>query len=359
MILYVGTFVLVIIFLILSYQAGGASSVTKVTANTQSAPKTPANTAVDKVSIDQLSAANTVASLAEVVNLPVAGDLRESTTTLSIQKQLSQTDTEVIKKPQIAQPEVSTKRGIVAYTVATGDSLESIAQKFNISPQTLRWANSLSSDVVPVGKELAVPLHNGVVYTVRAGDTAETIASKYKVDSERLILYNDLDADQAMVEGTKILLPDGDLPETERPGYVAPAPAARSYMSYGSMGGSVMSKSYGYGGPTAGNRYASGNCTWYAYERRAQMGLPIGGMWGNAYSWASSARGAGFLVDKNPTPGAVIQTSSGGGGYGHVGVVERIEGDNIIISDMNYAGYNVVTWRVIPLSQAGGYLFIH
>ena len=125
------------------------------------------------------------------------------------------------------------------------------------------------------------------------------------------------------------------------------------------MGGSVLSRSYGYGGAAGGNRYASGNCTWYAYERRAQLGRPIGGLWGNAYSWASSARGAGYVVNNTPSPGAVIQTSSGGGGYGHVGVVERIEGDNMIISDMNYAGYNVVTWRNIPMSQAGSYSYIH
>ena len=64
-------------------------------------------------------------------------------------------------------------------------------------------------------------------------------------------------------------------------------------------------------------------------------------------------------MNKTPAPGAIIQTSAGGGGYGHVGIVERIEGDQMIISDMNYAGYNRVTWRKIPLSQAASYNYIH
>lgn len=119
-----------------------------------------------------------------------------------------------------------------------------------------------------------------------------------------------------------------------------------------------MSRSYGFPGPSAGNRYSAGNCTWYAYERRMQLGRPIGGMWGNAYSWATSARSAGYSVGNAPAVGAVIQTS-GGGAYGHVGVVEGIEGDNMVISDMNYAGYNVVTWRTIPLSQSGSFLYIY
>ena len=57
--------------------------------------------------MDQLAATNAVTDLAEKVNLPTAGDLREATATLSIKKELAQGDTEVISKPQIIQPEKS------------------------------------------------------------------------------------------------------------------------------------------------------------------------------------------------------------------------------------------------------------
>jgi putative secretory antigen len=106
---------------------------------------------------------------------------------------------------------------------------------------------------------------------------------------------------------------------------------------------------------SVGNRYAAGNCTWYAYERRLQLGRPIGSFWGNANTWATSARAAGFVVNNTPAPGAIFQTTAGY--YGHVGIVERVENGVVYVSDMNYAGYGIITHRT--LNGAGGYLYIH
>jgi len=359
---YVGTFVFIVSFLIIGSQntASIYNADDQTVANTEETKDIQAN---DSISVDQLAAVSAITNLAEVTSLPVAGDLREATTTLHIKKELAQTDAEVIAKPQIIEPTTSTERGITSYVVKDGDSMETIARRFNISTQTLRWANNATSDAVEVGKKLVVPLTDGIVYTVKEGDTLKSLAEKYKVSPERIFLYNDLEAGAPLVKNTRIVLPSGNLPETERPGYVAPRTysdmSSIDYYGGGSMGGSILSRRYGFPGPTAGNRYSAGNCTWYAYERRVQLGRPVGGMWGNAYSWVSAARSSGYLVDQNPTPGAVVQTSGGGGGYGHVGVVERIEGNKIIISDMNYAGYNVVTWREISLDQARGFWYIH
>lgn len=354
-------FLLVVSYLALTYQGGGTASEHGTVAASQSAIQTDAGTAnspTSTISVDKLAAANAVTNLAETTNLPTAGDLREATTTLEIKKQLSQSDAEVIAKPQIVNPETSAKRGITSYVTKQGDTMESIAKKFKISAQTLRWANNTVSDAVDIGKTLTVPLTDGVVYTVKDGDTVQSVAEKYKVNADRVVLYNDLEAGAALAKDTKLVLPNGDLPETERPGYVAPR--SNRYGGVGAAGGSAtLGSSYNHATASVGNRYAAGNCTWYVYERRAAMGRPIGSFWGNAYSWAASARAAGFLVDKNPTPGSIFQTSSGGGGYGHVGMVERVDGQNIYVSDMNYGGYNVITHRTIPISQAGAYNYIH
>lgn len=96
-------------------------------------PTATTSPALEKVSVDQLTAANAVTDLAEVTNLPVAGDLRETTTTLYIKKQLSQADTEVISKPQIVQPDASSSRGVTTYVAKEGDTMEMIAKQFNIS----------------------------------------------------------------------------------------------------------------------------------------------------------------------------------------------------------------------------------
>ena len=352
--LYAGAFFLVITLLTLSYGGKNLTPQQNDTVAAQAASKSSEVTSnQEKISVDQLSAASAVTQLAEMANLPVAGDLREATTTLYIKKQLAQNDTEVITKPQIVQPTTSTERGITDYVVKSGDTMESIAAQFGISAQTLKWANNSTSDAAQEGAILTVPRTDGVVYTVKDGDTVASLADKYKVDTERIVLYNDLASDESLVAGKRLVLPSGELPETERPGYVAPRPVTTTYSG---NSGNILSSSYGYARVFSGNRYALGNCTWYAYERRAAIGRPVGSLWGNATNWAVSARAAGFTVNGTPAPGAVFQY---GGGYGHVGIVDSVDGEYLYVTDMNYAGYNVVTSRKIPLSSTGHYSYIH
>ena len=355
--LYAGAFFLVITLLTLSYGGKNLTPQQNDTVAAQAASKSSEVTSnQEKISVDQLSAASAVTQLAEMANLPVAGDLREATTTLYIKKQLAQNDTEVITKPQIVQPTTSTERGITDYVVKSGDTMESIAAQFGISTQTLKWANNSTSDAAQEGATLAVPRTDGVVYTVKDGDTVASLADKYKVDTERIVLYNDLASDESLVAGKRLVLPSGELPETERPGYVAPRPVTPTYSG---NSGNILSSSYGYARVFSGNRYALGNCTWYAYERRAAIGRPVGSLWGNASNWAASASAAGYTVNKTPAPGAVFQYGGGYGGYGHAGVVESVDSEYLYVTDMNYAGYNVITSRKIPLSSTGHYNYIH
>lgn len=256
-------------------------------------------------------------------------------------------------------------RTIKYHTVAGGEGLQQIADKYGISTNTIKWANNMSDDSLEIGKQLRILPLDGIVYKIKAGDSFESLAEKYKSTVQRIQIFNDLEIGGLKV-GHEIIIPEGILPTEERPGYVAPVVTTYYYnyrFSYGGgMSGDIINRSYGYPGPTPGNRYYFGNCTWYAYERRARIGRSIdtGGTWGHAYAWAGSARSRGFLVNNSPSVGAIIQTSSGGGGYGHVGVVEAIEANgDLIISDMNFAGYNVVTWRRISSSSVGGYNYIH
>ena len=355
--LYAGAFFLVITLLTLSYGGKNLTPQQNDTVAAQAASKSSEVASnQEKISVDQLSAASAVTQLAEMANLPVAGDLREATTTLYIKKQLAQNDTEVITKPQIVQPTTSTERGITDYVVKSGDTMESIAAQFGISAQTLKWANNSTSDAAQEGAILTVPRTDGVVYTVKDGDTVASLADKYKVDTERIVLYNDLASDESLVAGKRLVLPSGELPETERPGYVAPRPVTPTYSG---NSGNILSSSYGYARVFSGNRYALGNCTWYAYERRAAIGRPIGSLWGNATNWAVSARAAGFTVNGTPAPGAIFQYGGGYGGYGHAGVVQSVDSEYLYVTDMNYAGYNVITSRKIPLSSTGHYSYIH
>ena len=362
-IVYGGIFLLTISFLVYGNSSNNVvaekpKTLASAEASNTSTSITSGAAKAKTVSVDKLAAASAVTNLAETAELPSAGDLRESETSLTIKKNLSQNDSEVITKPDIVKPDTSAARGISSYVTKEGDNIEKIAKKFKISPQTLRWANNTTSDAIEPNKTLIVPLIDGVVYTVKDGDTAQSLADKYKTSAERVVLYNDIDDGSKLTAGARIVLPGGELPETERPGYVAP----RGRSSYGnsSYGSSTTtSASRSWLTASVGNRYAPGNCTWYAYERRLQLGRPIGSFWGHAKAWSTSARAAGVLVNNTPAPGAIIQNTWGGYGYGHVGIVERVDGQNIYVSDMNYAGYNVISSRTIPLAEAGRYSFIH
>ena len=193
---------------------------------------------------------------------------------------------------------------------------------------------------------------NGIVYTVKSGDTIQSIAEKYQSQASLITTYNDLEI-SGISAGLKIIVPGGILPTTERPGYVAPAPLARS-SGYATGGyGSFSSAS-------VGNRYAFGNCTWYVYERRAAVGRPIGSFWGNGGSWAYSGAAAGFRVDNIPAAGAILVEL---GSPGHVAFVESVSANgDVVVSEMNnsaYGGFNIVNNRTISAGQASLYRYVH
>lgn len=108
------------------------------------------------------------------------------------------------------------------------------------------------------------------------------------------------------------------------------------------------------------NRYAWGNCTWWAAFRRAQVGDPIPGSWGNAATWASRAASGGYTVNHQPSPGAIMQTPYSAGGLGHVAFVESVDSNGTWhISEMNVIGLDEVDHKAEPASAAASYSFIH
>lgn len=75
-------------------------------------------------------------------------------------------------------------------------------------------------------------------------------------------------------------------------------------------------------------------CVSWAAWKRSQIGRPIPGGWGNANQWDERARGAGFRVDGSPEVGAIAQTNVGY--WGHVAIVESVQGGTVIVSELNY-----------------------
>lgn len=359
-----------------SDNTGVASGASAVNTSSDSAPSaaSTATTATD------VKAANIASTVASVANLSSSSSASSNAESANITAEMAQSDATSASKTQIINSDEDESSSLFAtYKVKDGDDAEKVAKQYNVSAQTVRWANKLKDNKLQPGATITVPTIDGVVYTVKDGDKLSDLANKYKSTTDDIVNINNLNSD-TVAKGTRILLPDGILPENERPEYNANthnttvqttsnrSTASTSNTSTRSSSSSIRANlSAGQRGvrsslsvPLAsGNRYAYGYCTWYAYNRRAQLGIPIPAVsWGNANTWDTGARASGYTVDSIPSAGAVFQVDSGP--YGHVGIVEEVYSDGSIhVSEMNYAGWNIISEGYLTPSQYSGYQFIH
>ena len=308
----------------------------------------------DAQPVDEVVAAEVAATVAQEADLLITPNVANRADTLDAQVNLATTtDTEttaVVEKPQLVASSAQTVKDIQTIATKDGDTVAGLATRYGISQDTIRWANDLKTDNLPAGTKLVILPVTGVLYTVQANDTAETLAGTYQTSAEQIVAFNDVELN-GLKPGAQVIIPNGI------------KPAVRATRSVSSSSSGSSSASFSFGGNDvlyAGNRYAYGYCTWYAYNKRAAAGHVVGSNWGNASSWATLARASGFAVDKNPQAGDVFQTSGGYGGYGHVGYVERVNEDgSIFVSEMNYAGWNRVSTRTVDASQVGAFNYIH
>jgi len=119
----------------------------------------------------------------------------------------------------------SAKPEIIDYEVKKGETLASIASKFGISVDSIKWSNNLKSDLIKPGQRLKIPPEEGVVHKVTAGESIYSIAKKYGVPAQNIVNFpmNDfLDLDNfTLAIGQYLFVPGGKviekpLPETSR-----------------------------------------------------------------------------------------------------------------------------------------------
>lgn len=113
----------------------------------------------------------------------------------------------------------------ITYTVQKGDTVSSIASKFGISEDTIKWANEMDSDDIAIGDTLKIPPVTGIIHKVQEGDTIYSIAKKYKVDAQAIadFPFNDFANPQtfSLVTGQIVVVPDGIKPEEQvKPQYL-------------------------------------------------------------------------------------------------------------------------------------------
>ncbi|GAK31394.1 putative N-acetylmuramoyl-L-alanine amidase [Weissella oryzae SG25] len=253
------------------------------------------------------------------------------------------------------------------YAVKSGDTLYSIAARYNSSVNAIAQANGISNtNLILTGQNINIPgadsnttnnnsnnsnnnnagnTSSSASYTVVSGDTLYGIASKHGMTLASLVQLNNLNPAQVIFPG-QVLNLSGNGSSTDS-NSSANTDTNANTNSNSNQNNTVVDTT---------NTYPYGQCTWYV---KSQLSW-VGNYWGNASSWAASAVSAGHTVSSVPTAGSVAYFGPGVQGadatYGHVAVVDSVNANGTVnISEANYLGLIYHT-RTISTS---GLLFIH
>lgn len=160
------------------HNATAANNATGVAAASASPSGSPSNPPSDSPSPSPQATASTPATVGPRVGTPIAGS------------------------------------AFLAYRVRAGDTLSRIATSFGLSVTTLYWANSTNvadPQLVKIGQILNIPPMDGLAISVASGTTMQSIADKYGIDVKELAAANNM-TDPTLVPGEMLLVPGADTP---------------------------------------------------------------------------------------------------------------------------------------------------
>jgi len=109
---------------------------------------------------------------------------------------------------------------IEEYTVQEGDTVASIAEKFNVSLETILQANQLERGAkLKPGQKLIILPYSGLLHLVKKGETLESIAKYYKIKKEDILFLNE-EIEKEVVAGDILFIPLTHFPEKEKTTFV-------------------------------------------------------------------------------------------------------------------------------------------
>ncbi len=106
---------------------------------------------------------------------------------------------------------------IIEHTIQPGETVSTIAEKFGVSADTIRWQNKLTNDKIQEGQILRILPVTGVAHKVNPGDTVYSIAKKYTAEPQAIVdfSFNTFANDETfeLAVGQLIIVPDGAPPK--------------------------------------------------------------------------------------------------------------------------------------------------
>ncbi len=101
---------------------------------------------------------------------------------------------------------------IIEHEVLSGETLSSIAEKYGVSVDTIKWENAIQSDSgLKTGTKVRILPVSGIAHKVKEGDTIYSVAKKYKAESQAILdfPFNDVGDNLALSIGDTLIVPDG------------------------------------------------------------------------------------------------------------------------------------------------------
>lgn len=216
-------------------------------------------------------------------------------------------------------------KDISVYTVREGDSLGEIAEMFDISPNTIRWANDIDvKGAIKPGQELLILPISGVKHKVQKGETFATIAKKYGGDAREISLFNGIEENADLLVGTEIIIPNGEIS--------APTTTPNKPKTTGSSGGSKQAPTGYYGKPTLGIKTQGSHDRYGAMDIGNKTGTPI---WAMADGKVLSAKPEGW-----------------NGGYGKMVIIQHDNGTQTLYAHLSKV--DVVSGQSVKKGQQIG-----
>ncbi len=204
-----------------------------------------------------------------------------------------------------------TSDAISVYEVKKGDTIQDVAKLFDVSVNTIMWANNLKSRTITKGDTLLILPITGIKHVVKKGDTITSISKRYKADDEDVATYNGLAVDTQLLVGDTVIVPDGEIEAVQsisKPKSTTKKPRILNTYSYAAPTGFLVR-------PISGGRKSQGIHGHNGVDLASSVGTPV-------YAAAG---------------GKVIVAKLGGynGGYGNLIIISHEKGIQTVYGHLN------------------------
>lgn len=125
-------------------------------------------------------------------------------------KNLNNLTNNLLSIGQVLKIKDSSNNGEKTYTVQKGDSLWVIANKYDITTEKLKSYNNLTSNLLSIGQVLKIPqgkTSTENIYTVKKGDSLWTIANRYNTTVKKIKVLNNLTSNLLSI-GQQLKIPN-------------------------------------------------------------------------------------------------------------------------------------------------------